>query len=458
MENTLNENNPQSIVTVSELNRTARTLLERGIARLWVEGEISNLAKPPSGHLYFSLKDDFAQISCVYFRQKQRQSDITIENGMQMLAYGKVSLYEPRGSFQFKVEELEMAGEGLLKRRFEALKQKLQAEGLFAEERKKALPTLPKRIGVITSPSGAAIRDILTVLKRRFPSIPVIIYPSSVQGESAAPELVKAINTADLRAECDVLIVGRGGGSLEDLWAFNEEMVARAIVDCSIPVISAVGHEIDFTISDLVADLRAPTPSGAAEIVAPDRKQWEENFESISNRINILINQLLETHHQSLDWLAGRLSQSSPKNIINLQHEKFSHLKNNLISAMNQRCLFYKYSIEKLDQQLLEGSPAHYIQRNLLSFENIWHQLKATGKNNLINKSNRLNLSVRALNAVSPLKTLDRGYAIVKHKLTGKILSNATSIQIGEEIEATLSRGKITATINSRNKKSKDSQ
>jgi exodeoxyribonuclease VII large subunit len=261
-------------ITVSQLNRRAKTLLEQGIARLWVEGEISNLSRPASGHIYFSLKDENAQVSAAWFRQRQRAPAIGFKNGDKVLAYGRVSIYEARGNYQLIVEQMEPAGEGVLKQRFDALKKKLLAEGLFDEDRKQALPPLPSRIGVITSPSGAAIRDIVSVLGRRFPAVPVVIYPAAVQGEAAPGELIAALDTAIRRDECDVLIIGRGGGSLEDLWAFNDEALARAIADCPIPIVSAVGHEVDFTISDFVADVRAPTPSGAAEIVHKSSTGW----------------------------------------------------------------------------------------------------------------------------------------------------------------------------------------
>ncbi|MDZ7770078.1 MAG: exodeoxyribonuclease VII large subunit [Woeseiaceae bacterium] len=298
-------------LTVSELNRQARQLLERGFATVQVEGELSNLARPASGHLYFTLKDSSAQIRCAYFRQRQRGPTIRLADGDQVLATGRVSIYEARGDYQLIVEQLEPAGEGELRRRFEALKKKLAAEGLFDEAIKQPLPALPRCIGVITSPAGAAIRDILSILKRRFPAIPVIIYPSAVQGAAAVPELLAALDSAVRRDECDVLIIGRGGGSLEDLWAFNDEGLARALHACPIPVVSAVGHEVDFTIADFVADLRAPTPSGAAEQVVPDQAAWQRSLQALAERLNAHIGRRLEARQQQLDWLAKRLAQGS---------------------------------------------------------------------------------------------------------------------------------------------------
>src|SRR5210317_372961 len=308
-------------ISVSQLNRKARTLLEQGIARLWVEGEISNMSRPASGHIYFSLKDEAAQVSAAWFRQRQHGPAIGFRNGDKVLAYGRVSIYEARGNYQLIIEQMEPAGEGVLKQRFDALKKKLLAEGLFAEERKRELPALPSRIGVITSPSGAAIRDIVSVLGRRFPAVPVIIYPAAVQGEAAPGELMAALDTAIRRDECDVLIIGRGGGSLEDLWAFNDEALARAIADCPIPIVSAVGHEVDFTISDFVADVRAPTPSGAAEIVVPSQRDWLHRISALALRIGRIGERKLDDRAQALDWLGRRLVAASPKATLRRQHD-----------------------------------------------------------------------------------------------------------------------------------------
>src|SRR6202035_1346073 len=251
-------------------NSEVRVLLERGLSIVWVEGELSNLSQPASGHWYFSLKDRNAQIRCAMFRQRNIAVGFAPRAGPHVLARGRFSVYEARGDYQLIVEHLEEAGVGALRREFEKLKVKLAAEGLFALERKRALPRFPRRIGVVTSPSGAAIRDVLHILARRFPPASVLVYPTPVQGAASVPAIVEALQTASARAECDVLIVAGGGGSIEDLWSFNDERVARAICASSIPVVSGIGHEIDFTIADFVADARAPTPSGAAELVAPD--------------------------------------------------------------------------------------------------------------------------------------------------------------------------------------------
>ena len=393
-----------SAITVSQLNRQVKTLLEQGLARLWIEGEISNLAKPASGHLYFSLKDDSAQIRAAFFRQRQRGPTIGLKNGDQVVAFGRVSLYEPRGDYQLIVEQIEPAGEGALKRQFEVLKKMLAAEGLFNEENKQALPTLPERIGVITSPSGAAIRDIISILGRRFPSIPVVVYPAAVQGEAAPGELIAALATAVKRDECDVLIMARGGGSLEDLWAFNDEKLARAIAACPIPIVSAVGHEIDFTIADFVADVRAPTPSGAAEIVVPDREHWLRSVNSLAARIGRLGQRAVEDRAQSLDWLSRRLAQASPTAVV---------------------------------------------ERSIARLANLQQRLVVSARETVSGMNHRLELAMRGLHSVSPLATLDRGYAIVEDASTGKVLLKASDAAPGDAIRARLAEGELTATVTS---------
>ncbi|MGH8149425.1 MAG: exodeoxyribonuclease VII large subunit, partial [Steroidobacteraceae bacterium] len=289
------------VYTVTRLNREVRTLLERQLAVLWVEGELSNFSQPASGHWYFSLKDRDAQVRCAMFRQRNAAVGFTPKVGQQVLARGRVSLYEPRGDFQLIVEHLEEAGVGALQREFERLKAKLAAEGLFAAELKRGLPRFPVRIAVVTSPSGAAVRDVLHILRRRFPPAAVLVYPTAVQGPAAAPAIVETLALASQRAECDVLILARGGGSLEDLWAFNDERVARAIRASSIPVITGIGHEIDFTIADFAADVRAPTPSGAAELVTPDRAAILQALAKTAGRLHGAARRELRTLGTRLD-------------------------------------------------------------------------------------------------------------------------------------------------------------
>ncbi len=402
MENSGQANAFAAAITVSQLNRQAKTLLEQGLARLWVEGEISNIARPASGHVYFTLKDKSAQIRAAFFHQRQRGPTIGFKDGDQVLVYGRVSLYEARGDYQLIVEQIEPAGEGALKRQFEVLKKKLAAEGLFDEDRKQDLPKLPTRVGVITSPSGAAIRDIVSILGRRFPSIPIVIYPSAVQGEAAAPELISALATAIRRDECDVLIMSRGGGSLEDLWAFNDEQLARAIADSPIPIVSAVGHEVDFTIADFVADLRAPTPSGAAELVVPDRDDWLRVVTSLALRISRLGRRAVEDLGQTLDWLSRRLVQTSPSATLQRSASR--------LAGLNQR-------------------------------------LDAAARLAVATVSHRFELALRGLNSVSPLATLERGYAIVEAASTGKVLLDAKDVAPGDDVRARLAHGELVATV-----------
>jgi exodeoxyribonuclease VII large subunit len=390
-----NESTPL-VYTVSQLNQEARLVLEGSFPPIWVEGEISNIARPSSGHLYFSLKDATAQIRCAMFQMRNRALNFRPDNGMQVLVRGKVSLYEGRGDFQLLIDHMEEAGDGALRRAFELLKQKLAAEGLFDLARKRSLPSLPRCIGVITSPTGAAIRDIISVLKRRFESIPVIIYPTAVQGNAAAAQIVEALSTANQRQECDVLIVTRGGGSLEDLWPFNEEIVARAIFISNIPVISGVGHEIDFTISDFVADHRAPTPSAAAELVSPDRHKWQQDFNIIQQRLTQLIISTLQHFKQSLSSLAKRLRHPGER-----LREQSQHI------------------------DLLE-------QRLLLAMQHLLHRKQAL-----------LTELARALDAISPLATLQRGYAIVTMQDTGEVIYNSDQVKIDDRIRARLGDGSV---------------
>ena len=434
-------------LTVSDLNREARTLLERGLARLWVEGEISNLARPASGHMYFTLKDASAQIRCAWFRQRQRRGQAReVGNGDQVQAYGRVSLYEPRGDYQLIVEQIEPAGEGELRRRFERLKKKLEAEGLFDESLKQDLPSLPRRIGVITSPSGAAVRDILTVLKRRFPSIPVIIYPAAVQGEQAVPELTRALLAANRRRECDLLIIGRGGGSLEDLWAFNDESLARAIRASTLPVISAVGHEVDFSIADLVADVRAPTPSGAAELAVPDRAEWQRAVAITHQRLVNQMSRTLEDRSQALDWLSRRFAAASPASTVSRQRQKLDALSDALSATIRHDLIVRRRRLERASALLMRHTP----ERTLLDIQ---HRLERSGEHlrSAINRridalAARLNLAGRALNSVSPLATLDRGYAIVSDG-RGRIVTDAGVLKEGDSIVARLAKGEVTATV-----------
>ena len=437
----------QSVISVSELNKKAKSLLDKGIPKLWIEGEISNLAKPASGHMYFSLKDEMSQIRCAWFRQRQLQNTLNIVNGSKMLALGKIGLYEPRGEYQFIVEKMEIAGEGDLKRKYEDLKRKLSAEGIFSEENKSELPNLPKRIGVITSPSGAAVQDILTVLNRRFPIIPIIIFPVAVQGEQAAPQIQNALEKANFRADCDLLILARGGGSLEDLWAFNEEIVARAIFDSEIPIISAIGHETDVTISDFTADLRAPTPSGAAELAVPDQHDWIKSIDNISEKINTIITQQINSKSQLSDWINKRLSQSSPMMTVKRQIEKSNNLQKMLSSSILQNLSRQEKNIHQLKSNLNGVSPRLKIHTQLSRIKELNQKITSCSDHLLEGLNNRIKLASKTLNSVSPLRTLDRGYAIARDAKTKNVIMSADTIEIENDIEVKLAKGEIKVTV-----------
>ncbi|MDX1481986.1 MAG: exodeoxyribonuclease VII large subunit [Woeseiaceae bacterium] len=444
-------------LTVSELNRQARGLLERGLARVWVQGEISNLARPASGHVYFTLKDDAAQIRCAWFRQRQaRGQAASTANGDAIIAFGRVSLYEARGDYQLIVEQIESAGEGELRRQFEALKKKLDAEGLFDPALKRPLPPLPRRIGVVTSPSGAAIRDILSVLRRRFPAVPVLLYPAAVQGDAAVAELIAALDTAYRRADCDVLIIGRGGGSLEDLKAFNDEQLARTIRRSPMPIVSAVGHEIDVSIADLVADLRAATPSGAAELVVPDRSEWLRALAVTRQRLVGQMSRLLEDRSQTLDWVARRLSASSPVATLRRQSEQLTSLQRALYAALRHDLGLRSRHAEGLRFRLLRSSPASTVERARHRLDRARANLGHAARRQLDRNANRLAIALRALDSVSPLATLGRGYAIVSDATTKQVITDAAALAEGAEIEARLARGRIEARVTRRYRDSDD--
>jgi len=436
----------REIFTISRLNREAKFLLERTLGAVWLEGEISNLSRPGSGHWYFSLKDAAAQVRCAMFRQRNLLVRFPVRDGMHLLARGRVSLYEARGEFQVVIDHLEEAGEGALRRRFEELKQKLQAEGLFDAQHKQPLPALPKRIGVITSPTGAAIRDILHVLRRRFPAIPVLIYPVPVQGESAPREIAQAVRLAGARRDCDVLIVARGGGSLEDLWAFNEEAVARAIFECPIPVVSGVGHEVDFTIADFVADERAPTPSGAAERVVPDRTEWQRRIELTGTRILHAMRRRLVESRARLTAQEKGLARNHPGARLREHAQRLDELEGRLALAAHTRLDRARERLSATRALLARASPAIRVAGLRIRLESGQRALAAAGRNCLNLPRNRLDLAMRTLHAVSPLATLDRGYAIVTDA-GGHVLQDATEAKPRDTISARLARGSVSAQV-----------
>jgi len=437
----------RDVYTVSRLNREARGLIEGGLGIVWLEGEVSNFARPASGHWYFSLKDDSAQVRCAMFRQRNAGAGVLPRDGMQVLVRARVSLYEPRGDFQLLVDHLEEAGEGELRRRFEELKRRLAAEGLFETARKRALPALPRRIGVISSPTGAAFRDVLHVLRRRFPAIPVILYPVPVQGEGAAQRIAAAIRVASERGETDVLILARGGGSLEDLWAFNEEIVARAIVGAGIPVVSAIGHEVDFTIADMAADLRAPTPSAAAEVVVPDAGEWLRALGASRRRMIGALRRSLVEHRESLGWATRRLAQLHPALLLERQAQRLDELAGRLGAAMRGQLGIEAHRLAARRAELSSLSPSTRLAALAGRVAVLEARLAPVLAARVQEARSRLSAAARALQAVSPLATLERGYAIVTLADSGRVLRDAARAEPGQEIEARLARGRLRARV-----------
>jgi len=443
----------ENIFSVSTLNRSVANLLEQEFAWIWVEGEISNLAQPASGHIYFSLKDNAAQVSCAMFKGRNRTLTFQPENGKQILVRAKVSLYQPRGNYQLIVDRMEEAGDGALRRQFEQLKSKLAGEGLFDESIKQDIPELPKGISIITSKTGAAIHDVLSVIERRFPSIPVKLFPVPVQGNEAAPAICKAIHLIDEHVangdlHCDVILLVRGGGSLEDLWAFNEESVARAIYDCSLPIVCGVGHEVDVTIADFVADFRAATPTAAAETVTPDQDSWRQSFDWYQQRLHQLINDKVERQQEKIQWLHRRLQQQHPENQVQLSRERANELSRRLLRA-NQLSLETQQNRLKTNLiRLFAQNPTRQLKNKQQSVVHLATRLQQATLNLLSQKKSQLSHTARTLNAISPLQTLERGYSITLNK-TGKAITCIEQIKLNDTIETRLHNGSIISHVES---------
>jgi exodeoxyribonuclease VII large subunit len=437
------------VLSVSDLNRAARGLLEGGFPLLWVEGEISNLARPASGHLYFSLKDSQAQVRCALFRNRSQLLRFKPADGTKVLVRGRVSLYEPRGDYQFIAEHLEEAGHGALQRAFEELKARLAKEGLFDAALKRPLPSAPRRIGVITSPSGAALHDILTVIRRRYPIARVVLYPTPVQGEGSAAKIAAMIARASERAECDVLILARGGGSLEDLWAFNEEPVARAIRASRVPLVSGVGHEIDFTIADFAADLRAPTPTGAAELVTPDMGEWQRHLAQRARRLHQSQLRLLQHLRRRLEWCGERLQQLHPSRMLRDRSQRLDELQLRLARSASTHLRHERSRLAALQAALYAHSPVQQLRRASDRLTSLDVRLRGGARAHVTRIANRLALSMRALDAVSPLATLNRGYAIVSDAAGGATLSHISAVRAGQSVSTRLADGLFTAEVKS---------
>jgi exodeoxyribonuclease VII large subunit len=435
------------IYSITELNRIVRGLLETRLTDIWILGEVTNLSKPSSGHWYFTLKDDAAQIRCAMFRNRNQYVKFNPANGNKIQARGRVSLYETRGDYQFIIEECNPEGEGALQRAFEELKQYLWKEGLFDAQHKKSLPRFPQRIGVITSPTGAAIRDILNVLNRRFPLAEIIVYPTPVQGMDAGPKIAEMIGHADSRNECDVLLLSRGGGSIEDLWAFNEELVARAIFSCRTPLVTGVGHEIDVTIADYISDLHAPTPSAAAELVTPLKEEWQENLKQIIRTLTSKQLTYLEHAKEKLRWLKRTLNFHQPKVRIQRQIQQVDDLERRLINRIPTLFQQRQNSITLAKHRLVQSSPSQKVAQLRTEYSRLRQHLIQSSQVHLFNSQQRFNNAHVRLNLLSPKATLERGYTILYDEQSGRLIKRVEEIKEGQEISGKVLNGKFSAII-----------
>ncbi len=425
-----------AVISVAELNRRAREFIETGFALLWVAGEISNFTRAASGHCYFSLKDAGAQVRCVFFRHKAALVDWKPENGMQVEVRALPTLYEARGDFQLTVEGMRRSGLGALFEAFEKLKRKLEQEGLFEPSRRKLIPAFPQTVGVVTSPKAAALRDVLTTLARRMPAIRVVLYPTPVQGEGSGEKIAQAIRAASARREIDVLIVCRGGGSMEDLWAFNEEVVARAIVDCAVPVVSGVGHETDFTIADFVADARAPTPTAAAELVSPKRTDLLLGLSALGARLSRDIDRALNTRMQHLDYLGKRLVHPGERIGAELRH--MTHLVQRLRSAARHALDAANWNIAGLVQRLRGALPD--VDARIARQQELKLRLRHGEERLLDQLDARLARMKANLAHLNPQAVLERGYSIVE-KQDGQIVRSAEQVAAGEALRLSFAHG-----------------
>jgi len=434
-----------SIISVTRLNRLARQVLESEIGQVWVSGELSNFVAASSGHWYFTLKDSKAQIKTAMFKGANRGVKFSPKAGDKVVIRGSLSLYEARGDYQLIGEHMETEGLGQLKQAYEALKAKLSAEGLFAMEAKQALPASVKRLGVVTSPTGAAIHDILHVLKRRNPSIEVIIYPSIVQGATAAKSIAEQIHIANIRNEVDLLIVGRGGGSLEDLWAFNEERVANAISESRLPIVSAVGHEVDVTIADYVADMRAPTPSAAAELVSTDKSQLERHIQQQQHRLSQVFQQHLKRIEYKLHLIESRLSNVHPAVQIRQANQHTDNLTMRLSQVINAKLNDAQGRSNNLTLRLQHSSPTNAIKDKKQQLQKVCEKLNSIQQRQLSDKRYQLQRIADILNSVSPLSTLSRGYSIAFKN--DKVVRSVSQLEKGDVIETRISDGSVIAKI-----------
>jgi len=439
-------NASSTIFTVSRLNQTVRLLLEQEMGQVWISGEISNFTQPASGHWYFTLKDDTAQVRCAMFRNSNRRVTFRPQHGQQVLVRANITLYEPRGDYQIIVESMQPAGEGLLQQKYEQLKQRLADEGLFAQQHKQPLPAPARQVGVITSKTGAALHDILHVLQRRDPSLPVIIYPTAVQGDDAPAQIVRAIELANRRNECDVLIVGRGGGSLEDLWSFNDERVARAIFASRIPVVSAVGHETDVTIADFVADLRAPTPSAAAEVVSRNQQELLRQVLAARQRLEMAMDYLLVSRTQRQTRLQHRLQQQHPQLRLARQQTALIRLRQRMSSALDNQLRRSGQRQQRAEQRLNQQHPQGRLHRAQHRYQQLEYRLSQTIAARLSSTRERFGSALAHLEAVSPLATLARGYSVTTAP-DGAVLKQTRQAQPGDVLTTRVQDGWVESEV-----------
>ncbi|EGR1144300.1 TPA: exodeoxyribonuclease VII large subunit [Vibrio parahaemolyticus] len=436
----------QNIFTVSRLNAEVRLLLENEMGIVWLVGEISNFSAPVSGHWYLTLKDSRAQVKCAMFRGNNRRVTFKPANGNQVLVKARLSLYEPRGDYQLIIESMQPEGDGRLQQEFEELKMKLAAEGLFAQTNKLPLPEHPKRVGIITSKTGAALYDILDVLKRRDPSLPVVIYPTMVQGDDAAIQIAQAIGRANSRNECDVLIVGRGGGSLEDLWCFNNEILARTIAASQIPIISAVGHEVDITIADFVADVRAPTPSAAAELVSRDNSHKDQSLVAKQHKLASAMRYYLAQQKQQSAQLLHRLERQHPSYQLQRQSQQLDELDMRLRRAMQRFIDTRQQAVERKHHRLQLNSPIKHLAQQKSRLERVEHKLMDAMDRKLLTMRHQLEIAAEKLDTVSPLATLKRGYSITQTE-QGKVVTSADDVKTGDLLVTRLANGEVHSTV-----------
>ena len=441
----------ESALTVSELTRQVKNLIESGVGRVWVAGEISNWRVSPAGHAYFTLKDNKSQLSAVIFKGKLSRLKFEPEGGLEVILNGQVTVYEQRGNYQIICDGMQPQGVGALQLAFDKLKAKLDAEGLFSEDHKKTLPMLPKKIGIVTSPTGAAIQDMLNVLGRRYAGVHVLLYPARVQGEEAASEIVAGIQALE-EYGVDVLIIGRGGGSLEDLWPFNEEIVVRAVHECTIPIVSAVGHEIDFSLSDFSADLRAPTPSAAAELVVQEHEALVDSVNQLSSRLQRVMDGMIKYYTSRIDRAQSSFIFRRPEELLRQQRQQLDEARMQLDRVLSERLVDARHRLNAATRTLTLLSPDQQLERAHERLTTLRQRLNASAHSLIDNKRATFHPLVAQLDALSPLAILGRGYSLVR-KEDGNLVRTSKDIKKDDTVNITLGKGSATALIQKTAKK-----